>query len=53
MSSNLGPEARAKYQEYLDASSLEVKIHKLEEFISLVPKIKLNEKDGEKTNGKI
>ena len=44
MSSNLGPEARTKYQEYLDASSLEVKIHKLEEFISLVPKHKATEK---------
>ncbi len=44
MSSNLGPEARSKYQEYLDASSLEVKINKLEEFISLVPKHKATEK---------
>jgi len=40
LSSNLGQEARAKYQQYLDAGSLEEKIKLLEEFISLVPKHK-------------
>ena len=40
MSSNLGPEARAKYTQYLDAGALEEKIKLLEEFISLVPKHK-------------
>ncbi len=40
MSSNIGPEARAKYQQYLDTKSLEDKIRFLEEFISLVPKHK-------------
>lgn len=44
MSSNIGPEAKAAYQKYLDASSLEEKINKLEEFISLVPKHKSTEK---------
>ena len=44
MSSNLGQEARAKYQQYLDAGSLEEKIKFLKEFISLVPKHKATEK---------
>ena len=44
MSSNIGPQARSAYQKYLDASSLEEKINKLEEFISLVPKHKSTEK---------
>ncbi|MFX0178306.1 MAG: GTPase, partial [Candidatus Hodarchaeota archaeon] len=43
-SSNIGPEAQAAYQKYLDASSLEEKIKKLEEFISLVPKHKATER---------
>jgi len=44
LSSNLGQEARAKYQQYLDAGSLEEKIKLLGEFISLVPKHKATEK---------
>ena len=44
MSSNIGAPAKAKYQEYLDAGSLEQKIKLLEEFISLVPKHKATEK---------
>ncbi|MHA1436898.1 MAG: TGS domain-containing protein [Promethearchaeota archaeon] len=44
MSSNIGPEAKAAYQKYLDAGSLEEKIKRLEEFISLVPKHKATEK---------
>ena len=44
MSSNIGAEAKVKYQEYLDAGSLEQKIKLLEEFISLVPKHKGTEK---------
>ena len=44
MSSNIGAAAKAKYQEYLDAGSLELKIKLLEEFISLVPKHKATEK---------
>jgi len=44
MSSNIGPEAQAAYQKYLDATSLEEKIKKLEEFLSLVPKHKATEK---------
>ncbi|MFX1375941.1 MAG: GTPase [Promethearchaeota archaeon] len=44
MSSNIGAEAKAKYQEYLDAGSMEQKIKLLEEFISLVPKHKATEK---------
>ncbi|MFW9942289.1 MAG: TGS domain-containing protein [Candidatus Thorarchaeota archaeon] len=44
MSSNIGAPAKAKYQEYLDAGSLELKIKLLEEFISLVPKHKATEK---------
>jgi len=43
LSSNIGPEAHAKYQQYLDAGSLEDKIKFLEEFISLVPKHKATE----------
>ncbi|MEE9378230.1 MAG: GTPase [Candidatus Lokiarchaeia archaeon] len=44
MSANLPPQARAKYQEYLDAGALEERIKKLEEFLSLVPKHKATEK---------
>jgi len=44
LSSNIGPEAKAAYQRYLDASSLDEKIKTLEEFISLVPKHKATEK---------
>ncbi|UCD01191.1 MAG: 50S ribosome-binding GTPase [Promethearchaeota archaeon] len=44
MSSNLPPQAKAKYQEYLDAGSLEERIKKLEEFLSLVPKHKATER---------
>lgn len=44
MSSNIGPEAQAAYQKYLDAGSIEEKIKKLEEFLSLVPKHKATEK---------
>jgi ribosome-interacting GTPase 1 len=44
LSSNLPPIAKEKYQEYLDAGSLEEKIKKLEEFLSLVPKHKATEK---------
>jgi len=44
LSSNIGPEAQAAYQRYLDASSLDEKIKSLEEFISLVPKHKGTEK---------
>lgn len=44
MSSNIGPEASAAYQEYLDAGSVDEKIKKLEEFLSLVPKHKATEK---------
>ena len=44
MSSNIGSEASAAYQKYLDASSIDDKIKRLEEFISLVPKHKATEK---------
>ncbi len=44
MSSNIGSEASAAYQKYLDASSIDDKITRLEEFISLVPKHKATEK---------
>ncbi|MBD3339384.1 MAG: TGS domain-containing protein [Candidatus Lokiarchaeota archaeon] len=44
MSSNIGPEAQAKYQQYLDAKTIDEKIKKLEEFLSLVPKHKATEK---------
>ncbi|MFX0031056.1 MAG: GTPase [Candidatus Hodarchaeota archaeon] len=44
MSSNIGPEAQAAYQKYLDANTIEEKIKRLEEFISLVPKHKATEK---------
>ncbi|MFX1305311.1 MAG: GTPase, partial [Promethearchaeota archaeon] len=44
MSSNLPPAAKVAYQEYLDAGSIEEKIKKLEEFLSLVPKHKATEK---------
>ncbi len=43
MSSNIGPEAKAAYEKYLEASSLEEKIERLERFISLVPKHKATE----------
>jgi ribosome-interacting GTPase 1 len=44
LSSNIGSEAKAAYQRYLDASSLDEKIQRLEEFLSLVPKHKATEK---------
>lgn len=44
MSSNIGPEAKKKYAEYLDAQTLEEKITKLREFISAIPKHKATEK---------
>ncbi len=44
MSSNIGPEANAAYTKYLDATSIDEKIKKLEEFLSLVPKHKGTEK---------
>lgn len=44
MSSNIGPEANAAYEKYLDATSIDEKIKKLEEFLSLVPKHKATEK---------
>ena len=44
MSSNIGPEAQAAYQKYLDAGSLDEKIKRLEEFLSLVPKHKATER---------
>ena len=44
MSSNIGAEAQAAYNKYLDASSIDEKIILLEEFISLVPKHKATEK---------
>ena len=44
MSSNIGPEAKVAYQKYLDAVSLEEKIKRLEEFLSVVPKHKKTEK---------
>ncbi|MFX1236081.1 MAG: TGS domain-containing protein [Promethearchaeota archaeon] len=44
ISSNIGPEAQAAYQKYLDAGSKEEKIKRLEEFLSLVPKHKATEK---------
>lgn len=44
MSSNIGPEAQAAYNKYLDASTIEEKIKRLEEFLSLVPKHKATEK---------
>ena len=44
LSSNIGPEAKAAYQRYLDATSLDEKILRLQEFLSLVPKHKATEK---------
>jgi len=44
LSSNIGPEAQAAYTKYLDANSIDEKIKKLEEFLSLVPKHKGTEK---------
>ncbi|MFX0077434.1 MAG: TGS domain-containing protein [Candidatus Hermodarchaeota archaeon] len=44
MSSNIGSEAQAAYQKYLDATTLEEKITRLEEFLSLVPKHKATER---------
>jgi len=44
LSSNVGAEAKAAYNRYLDAGSLEEKIKFLGEFISLVPKHKGTEK---------
>jgi len=43
MSSNIGPEASAAYQKYLDAKAIEDKIRCLEEFLSIVPKHKATE----------
>ncbi|NHJ20866.1 MAG: TGS domain-containing protein [Candidatus Lokiarchaeota archaeon] len=44
MSSNIGPEAEAAYQKYLDATTIDERINRLEEFLSLVPKHKATEK---------
>jgi len=44
MSSNIGAEAQAAYNKYLEASSIDEKIKRLEEFLSLVPKHKATEK---------
>jgi ribosome-interacting GTPase 1 len=44
MSSNIGPVAQQAYQKYLDATTLDDKIKKLEEFLSVVPKHKATEK---------
>ena len=44
MSSNIGPEASAAYDRYLDAKAIDDKIRCLEEFLSLVPKHKATEK---------
>jgi len=44
MSTNLSPEAKLAEQEYMEASTLEDKIVKLERFISLIPKHKATEK---------
>lgn len=43
MSSNIGPEAQAAYQKYLDATTIDERIKCLEEFLSLVPKHKATE----------
>ena len=43
LSSNIGPEAQAAYQKYLDAGTLEEQIKRLEEFLSIVPKHKATE----------
>jgi hypothetical protein len=43
LSSNIGPEAQAAYQKYLDANNIDEKIKRLEEFLSLVPKHKATE----------
>ncbi|MGV9199093.1 MAG: TGS domain-containing protein [Promethearchaeia archaeon] len=43
MSSNIGPEAQAAYNEYLNADTIEEKIQKLEKYLSLVPKHKATE----------
>ncbi len=44
MSSNIGPEAQAAYQKYLEATTIDEKIKRLEEYLSLVPKHKATEK---------
>jgi len=44
MSSNIGPEAQAAYKKYLDATSIDERIKRLEEYLSLVPKHKATEK---------
>ncbi|MHA1670656.1 MAG: GTPase [Promethearchaeota archaeon] len=44
MSSNIGPEASAAYDRYLDAKGIDEKIKRLEEFLSLVPKHKATER---------
>ena len=43
MSSNIGPEAQAAYQKYLDAGTIDEKIKRLQEFLSLIPKHKATE----------
>ncbi len=44
MSSNLTPEARKAYQDYLDANDIDDRIKKLELFISKIPKHKATER---------
>lgn len=44
MSSNIGPVAQAKYEEYLSAKTLEDRVKLLQEFLSLVPKHKATER---------
>lgn len=44
MSSNIGPEARAAYQKYLEAEGIDERIKRLEDFISKIPKHKATEK---------
>jgi len=44
LSSNIGPEAQAAYERYLDSKSIDDKIKHLEEYLSLVPKHKATEK---------
>ncbi len=44
MSSNIGAEAGAAYEKYLDSKTVDEKIKRLQEFLSLVPKHKATEK---------
>lgn len=44
MSSNLTPEAKLAYNDFLDAKTLDDKIERLERFLSLVPKHKATER---------